>query len=206
MKLKAVFLDKDGTLIPDVPYNVETNKIELNEGVIEGLQMLQSNAYLLVVVSNQSGIAHGYFSQEQLENAMSTIDQKCQHFGIYLDGFYYCPHHPEGKVEGYNGDCDCRKPRPGLIVRAARDLNIDLANSWMIGDILNDVEAGNRAGCKSILINNGNETEWVPGSNRVPEYFAKDLADAAKFILASNKVNSDGQKLERKKEYSMHKA
>lgn len=206
MKLKAVFLDKDGTLIPDIPYNVDTGKIILNEDVIEGLQLLQSYGYLLVVVSNQSGIAHGYFTTDQLNEVKNSIYSKCMQMGIYLDGFFYCPHHPEGSIHEYKGDCDCRKPRPGLILRAARDMDIDLSASWMIGDILNDVEAGNRAGCKSIMINNGNETEWAPGTNRVPEYFAKDLAEAARYILTANKVSSDEKKLERKTEYTLHKA
>ena len=126
--------------------------------------------------------------------------------GIYLDAFYYCPHHPDGIVSGYDQECDCRKPEPGLLRKAADDMDIDLSRSWMIGDILNDVEAGNKAGCKSILINNGNETEWKPGSNRIPEYFAKDLADAAKFIVAATKVRQDGKKVERKAKYIMHKA
>lgn len=206
MKLKAVFLDKDGTLIPDIPYNVDVNKVTLSEGVIEGLQILQSHGYLLVVVSNQSGIARGFFSVEQLNAVRERISRMCSKMGIYLDGFYYCPHHPEGVVAGYDQECDCRKPDPGMLLKAANDMDIDLETSWMIGDILNDVEAGNRAGCKSILINNGNETEWTPGGNRLPEYFAKDLAEAAKYIVAETKVRNDGKKLERKTKYSMHKA
>jgi D-glycero-D-manno-heptose 1,7-bisphosphate phosphatase len=206
MKLKAVFLDKDGTLIPDIPYNVDSNKVTLSDGVIEGLQLLQSYGYLLVIVSNQSGIAHGYFTEEQLNRVKEKINSMCSKMGIYLDGFYYCPHHPQGIVEGYNADCDCRKPNPGLLLKAAGDMDIDLADSWMIGDILHDVEAGNRAGCKTILINNGNETEWLPGEKRVPEYFASDLTEAAKYILAANKVRRNEKKLERNTKYIMHKA
>lgn len=206
MKLKAVFLDKDGTLIPDIPYNVNADKLLLTDEVVEGLQLLQSHGYLLIIVSNQSGIAHGFFSSEQLDSVKHALCRMCMKLGIYLDGFYYCPHHPEGKIDAFSRECDCRKPKPGLILKAARDKNIDLSSSWMIGDILNDVEAGNRAGCKSILINNGNETEWVPGENRMPEFFAKNLAEAANFILASHKVSSDETKLERKKEYTLYKA
>jgi D,D-heptose 1,7-bisphosphate phosphatase len=206
MKLKAVFLDKDGTLIPDIPYNVDVNKVTLSDGVIEGLQTLQSHGYLLVVVSNQSGIARGFFSEEQLNVVRERISGMCSKMGIYLDGFYYCPHHPDGIVSGYDQECECRKPLPGLLLKAADELGIDLSNSWMIGDILNDVEAGNRAGCRSVLINNGNETEWKPGEKRMPEYFARDLSDAAKYIVAASKVKNDGKKLERKTKYLMHKA
>ncbi|HUQ67050.1 MAG TPA: HAD family hydrolase [Flavitalea sp.] len=206
MKLKAVFLDKDGTIIPDVPYNIDTDKVTLSDGVIEGLQLLQSYGYLLVIVSNQSGIAHGYFTEEQLNKVREKINSMCSKMGIYLDGFYYCPHHPEGTVQGYTTHCECRKPHPGLLLKAAGDMDIDLSSSWMIGDILNDVEAGNRAGCKTILINNGNETEWQPGDTRIPEFFANDLSEAAKYILAANKVTSDEKKLERYTKYTMHKA
>jgi D,D-heptose 1,7-bisphosphate phosphatase len=198
MRLKAVFLDKDGTLIPDIPYNVDANKVTLSDGVIEGLQTLQSYGYLLVIVSNQSGIARGFFSEEQLNVVRERISGMCSRMGIYLDGFYYCPHHPDGIVSGYDQECDCRKPHPGLLLKASNDLDIDLSRSWMVGDILNDVEAGNRAGCKSILINNGNETEWRPGENRMPEYFARDLSEAARYIVAASKVNNDGKKRTRK--------
>ena len=186
MKLKAVFLDKDGTLIPDIPYNVNGNKVTLSEGVVEGLQLLQSYGYLLVIVTNQSGLAHGYFTVEQLDIVRNAINNMCSKIGIYLDGFYYCPHHPNGIVDGYRTECECRKPQPGLILKAAGDMDIDLSTSWMIGDILNDVEAGNRAGCKTILINNGNEKDWLSGDRRSPQYQAKDLTEAARYILAAN--------------------
>jgi D,D-heptose 1,7-bisphosphate phosphatase len=206
MKLKAVFLDKDGTIIPDVPYNVDVSKISLSESVVEGLQLLQSGAYLLVVVSNQSGVAYGYFNTQEVENVRSALAEKCAGLGIYLDGFYYCPHHPEGTVGPYTKECDCRKPQPGLLLKASSDMNIDLSSSWMIGDILNDVEAGNRAGCQTILINNGNETEWQTGAMRKPKYKAKDFADAARYILSANKKRKDGKKVERHKKYLMHQA
>lgn len=185
MKLKAVFLDKDGTIIPDIPYNTNSDLISLNEGVVEGLQLLQSYGYLLVIVSNQSGVAHGYFTVDELDGVKQTINDLCRKIGIYLDGFYYCPHHPDGSVECYKVNCDCRKPKPGLILKAATDMDIDLSSSWMIGDILNDVEAGKNAGCKTILIDNGNETEWELNEQRSPEYKAKDLAEAARYILTA---------------------
>jgi D,D-heptose 1,7-bisphosphate phosphatase len=185
MKLKAVFLDKDGTLIPDIPNNVDSNPVTLNEGVIEGLQLLQSYGYLLVLVSNQSGLAHGYVTEDQLDKVKNTIKGMCSKIGIYLDGFYYCPHHPNGTVKCYAAECECRKPQPGLLLKAAGDMDIDLSSSWMIGDIVNDVEAGSRAGCKTILINNGNDTEWVSGAAMIPQYQARDLAEAARYILTA---------------------
>jgi D-glycero-D-manno-heptose 1,7-bisphosphate phosphatase len=186
MKLKAVFLDKDGILIPGIPYNAEDNNDSLNEGLVEGLQLLQSYGYLLVIVANQAGLAQGDYTEQELDGLKSKIKKMCSKIGIYLDGFYYCPHHPNGKVPGYASDCECRKPQPGLLLKAAGDMDIDLSSSWMIGDILNDVEAGNRAGCKTILINNGNETEWCTVSGNVPQYRARDLAEAARYILTMN--------------------
>src|SRR5688572_13545273 len=111
MKLKAVFLDKDGTIIPDYPYNVDTSKITLSDRVVEGLQLLQSNGYLLIIVSNQAGLAYGYFTVEELQMVKETISAICLKMGIYLDGFYYCPHLPDS-------DCKCRKPEPGLLFKA----------------------------------------------------------------------------------------
>jgi D-glycero-D-manno-heptose 1,7-bisphosphate phosphatase len=183
MHRKAIFIDKDGTLITDVPYNIDPEKIILNDNCITGLQNLQHRNYLLVIVSNQSGVARGYFQ----ENALIAVEQRIKALlakeGIRLNSFYYCPHYPEGTIERYATDCDCRKPQPGMLIKAASELDIDLAASWMIGDILNDVEAGNRAGCKSILIDNGNETEWLLNDLRIPVARVKNIDAAADYIL-----------------------
>jgi histidinol phosphatase-like enzyme len=100
--------------------------------------------------------------------------------GVTLDGWYWCPHHPQGAAAGYAIECGCRKPLPGMLRQAARDHGIDLAQSWMVGDILNDVEAGRRAGCRTVLINNGNETEWLRSPLRTPDISAPDLLSAAR--------------------------
>jgi D-glycero-D-manno-heptose 1,7-bisphosphate phosphatase len=181
---RAVFLDKDGTLVKDVPYNVDPQQVILEEGVTEGLRLLANAGYRLVVVSNQSGVARGYFSEDALQSVFTRLQDLLSEAGVTLDGFYYCPHHPEGSQPEYALECSCRKPRPGLLQAAARDLNINLAGAWMVGDILNDVEAGHRAGCRSILINNGNETEWLPGPLRGPDFTASNLEEAARIILA----------------------
>ncbi|MBW8682763.1 D-glycero-alpha-D-manno-heptose-1,7-bisphosphate 7-phosphatase [Chitinophaga rhizophila] len=186
---KAIFIDKDGTLIRNVPYNVDPDKIQLEHFAIEGLRLLQQKGYLIVVISNQAGVAHGYFSEDALQPVIGTVRRLLADGGIRLDGFYYCPHHPAGKVEPFAASCTCRKPAPGMIIRAAIDLDISLGESWMIGDILHDVEAGNRAGCQSILINNGNETEWVINPNSRPEYIVKDLLEAATMIANHSTTN-----------------
>ena len=180
---KAVFLDKDGTLIPDVPYNVNPDLISLEEGVIEGLKLLQKAGYIFIVISNQAGVARGYFQISELKKVKQKIDLLLNQEGIKIEKYYFCPHHTEGKIPEYTKACECRKPRPGMILQASKDLEIATEQSWMIGDILNDVEAGNRAGCQTIILNNGNETEWVVGTFRTPTHVATNFLSAAQFIL-----------------------
>ncbi|MCF0055043.1 HAD-IIIA family hydrolase [Dyadobacter sp. CY356] len=184
---KAVFLDKDGTLIKDVPYNIDPALVVFEQGVFDGLRSLQDCGYKLIIISNQPGISLGYFSECELSNLIHYFEEKFVENNVLLSGFYYCPHLPEKS----HSACRCRKPRPGMIMQAAQDLAIDLKSSWMIGDILNDVEAGNRAGCQTILIDNGNETEWVSGLYREPDYITRNFPDAA--YITSRTVIKDGK-------------
>lgn len=185
----AVFLDKDGTLITDIPYNVAPEHIHLTRGAVEGLRALQEAGYLLVILSNQSGVARGIFPEVALRGVEDYLRKTLSsRYGIELAGFYYCPHHPHGRIPRYAFDCACRKPRPGMFYQAARGLGIDLGASWMVGDLLDDVEAGHRAGCRSILIDNGNETEWVGSPWRNPEYVARDLDDASRMVTIGQKA------------------
>lgn len=180
----VVFLDKDGTLVKDVPYNINPQKMTLEKGATKGLRRLAQAGCEFVVVSNQSGVARGFFEESALVEVEQHLRQLLmEEAGVTLAGFYYCPHHPEGSILEYAVDCECRKPKPGLLLRAAEELGIDLEKAWMIGDILNDVEAGNRAGCRTILIDNGNETEWETGPYREPDGTAADLEEAAEIIL-----------------------
>ena len=185
-------MDKDGTLIQDVPYNVDPSRIRLLPGVVEGLRRLHRAGYLLIVVSNQAGVARGRFP----EHALGAVVQRLRHLlapaGVPLADFYYCPHHPEGMVLRYAVECACRKPEPGLITRAAQEHDIDLSRSWLIGDILNDVEAGNRAGCRTILLDNGGETEWVLTQWRLPHHVAADLREASAIISAVDSGRGPG--------------
>jgi len=181
---KAVFIDKDGTLINDVPYNVDVSQISFAPGVIDGMMLLKNSGYKLIVVSNQSGIAKGFFTETQLHGVSKHIQRQLQQYELRIDSFYYCPHYVPGVVKEYSVKCTCRKPQPGLLLKAAEDYDINLKLSWMIGDILNDVEAGHHAGCKTILINNGNETEWVMSPERTPGYIVNNFKEAAEIILA----------------------
>lgn len=183
----AVFLDKDGTLLADEPYNVDTDRMQFAPGAAAGLHRLGSLGLPLIVISNQSGVALGYFSQQALKPVCVRLAQMFESAGAQLAGFYYCPHHPAGKLAAYAIDCYCRKPAPGLLLRAARLQGIDLSASWFVGDILHDVEAGNRAGCRTVLLDVGNETEWQAGPFRQPDYRVADLAAAARLIASSTR-------------------
>ncbi len=184
MSRRAVFLDKDGTLVEDVPYNVDPARIRLTAGAVEGLRALHAAGYRLVVISNQSGVARGYFPEAALAAVEGRLRELLHAAGVPLAGFYYCPHHPHGVVPAYAVACGCRKPAPGLIERAAREHGLDLARSWFVGDILDDVQAGRAAGCTTVLLDNGHETEWVLTPERRPHHTAADLAEAAALITA----------------------
>jgi D-glycero-D-manno-heptose 1,7-bisphosphate phosphatase len=179
---RAVFIDKDGTLIQNLPYNVNPSKIKLSKGALKGLKLLHSCGYRLIVVSNQSGVARGLFKEDDLRKVEERLQTLVAKAGIELSGFYYCPHHPEGKLREYAVECICRKPRPGMLFQAAREHQINLAYSWMIGDILDDIEAGRRAECSTILIDNGHETEWTLTPYRRPHHTALNLYEAARII------------------------
>jgi D,D-heptose 1,7-bisphosphate phosphatase len=180
---KAIFLDRDGTVIENVHYNSDPEKVRLLPYASEALHRLQANDYLLVLVSNQSGVALGFFSEAELQKINERVSDLLSPSYVAFDDIYYCMHYKHGIVQQYVQDCDCRKPMPGMILQAAQEHEVDLSQSWMIGDILDDVEAGTRAGCKTILLDNGNETEWKRNRYRVPQYMVKDLMEAADVIL-----------------------
>jgi histidinol-phosphate phosphatase family protein len=183
---KAIFLDKDGTLIPDVPFNVDARLVNIEANSVDGLKLFRDMGYRLVVVSNQSGVARGYFEEDALRAIEDKIQQLLAMHGLNIHAFYYCTH-------DIDADCNCRKPQPGMLMNAAKDLNIDLAQSWMVGDILNDVEAGNKVGCRTILIDNGNETEWILNSFRQPLFKARHIDEAARLVHKA--VKSDSQEI-----------
>lgn len=175
----AAFLDKDGTLIDDVPNNVDPVRIRLSRHAGAGLRLLRDLGFRLLLISNQSGVAHGLFPCTALDGVTKRLQALLAAEGVQLAGAYYCPHDPQGSEAAYAVPCGCRKPAPGLLLRAAAEHGLILDQCWMVGDILNDVEAGRRAGCRTVLINNGNETQWLPGALRKPEIVAADLLEAA---------------------------
>lgn len=181
---KAVFLDKDGTLIPNIPYSIDPNQVHITVDTAKALRIFAKLGYQLFIVTNQSGIARGYFSEEQVCLIAHLFREVFQSIEIHLQGFYYCPHHPEGNFPYNINNCECRKPKPGMIFQAAKEHSVDLEQSWFIGDILHDIEAGRHAGCRTILLDNGGETEWKLSSDRLPHHIVGNLLDAAKVIAA----------------------
>ena len=189
MRRRAIFLDKDGTVVVNVPYNVNPDLIELMPGVIDGLLQLQAAGFVLIMISNQAGLAHGYFTEPQLLVAQHRLEAILAEPGIALQGFFYCPHHPQGSVTELNRECDCRKPAPGLLRQAALKHGIDLAESWFIGDILDDVEAGNRAGCKTVLVDSGTEAGKPMLGLRSPTFKCLTMNEAVDFVLARERTS-----------------
>ena len=161
-KQKAIFLDRDGTINKYVGFLRNINDFELIDGVAEAIRKINESGYLAVVVTNQPVVARGEVSFEELEEIHSKMETLLGKEGAYLDAIYYCPHHPHKGYEGERPelkiDCDCRKPKPGMLLKAAEDFNIDLSKSWMVGDGENDIQAGINAGCKTVLLSNGNES------------------------------------------------
>jgi histidinol-phosphate phosphatase family protein len=180
----AVFLDKDGTLIEDLPYNVDPRRIRLAPGAAAALPRFHDAGYVIAIVTNQSGIARGYFTPDDLFGVRDHLGAVMAELGVPLAGFYFCPHEPEGGDDGPPG-CECRKPLPGLIHQAAVDLDIDLRRSWFIGDTWMDAVAGRQAGCRTILV--GEEYRDVDDwpLERRPDHVVFDLLSAARIVTAA---------------------
>jgi D-glycero-D-manno-heptose 1,7-bisphosphate phosphatase len=171
---RAVFLDRDGTLIRDTGYLADPAQVELLPNAIAGLELLRARGLLLIVVSNQSGVGRGRFTQADLEQVHRRMAELLAGYQLALDQAYYCLHVPE---EG----CACRKPLPGLLHQAAHELAIDLPRSFMIGDKASDIVAGQRAGCRTILIGAAAAETAICADIR-PDYCATDLLAAARWV------------------------
>lgn len=160
---KAVFLDRDGTINKYVGFLRDIEEFELIDGVAEAIRIINASGYLCIVVTNQPVVARGEVSIRQLEEIHSKMETLLGMEGAYVDAIYYCPHHPDrgypGEISELKKECDCRKPKPGMLLKAAKDFNIDLSRSIMLGDGENDIKAGLSAGCKSVLIDSQNINE-----------------------------------------------
>lgn len=161
MKSKAVFFDRDGVLNVDVAYLYKIEDLRWIEGAREAVAYLTQQGYKIFIVTNQSGIARGYYTVEQMERLHSYMQQEIAAYGGRIDRIYYCPHHPEGSVAQYSCTCSCRKPKPGMLLQAFAEYDIDKEQSFLIGDGKRDVEAAEAAGVKGYLFTGGNLLDFV---------------------------------------------
>jgi len=188
-KTKAVFIDRDGCLIKEYGYISTLSKIQFFKNSIKALKLLKQNKYKIIVVTNQSGVAYGYFPESFVREAHRYIAQKLKKSGLKIDGFYYCPHHKNAKIEKYKKNCKCRKPNTGMIIKAQKKFNIDLKKSYTMGDKLTDVKLGHNAGMKGILVLTGFgrwQRTLINKEKIIPDYIAKDFLYAVKWIIKNN--------------------
>ena len=182
MSNKAIFLDRDDTLIEDPGYISNPDQVKLLDGVAEALIELGAMGYKLIVVSNQSGVARGIVTEKVLGEIHNRLKQLLAEKGVYLDRIYYCPYHPDGVIPKYRKESDWRKPNPGMLLAAAKELDIDLSQSWVIGNSNRDIEAGLRAGCKTILINHSSHYKQPRPGEPNPDYKSVNMKETVNII------------------------
>lgn len=184
----AVFIDRDGTLTEEVGYVNHPSRLKLLPRSAGAVRRLNEAGIAAVMVTNQAGVARGYFSEDVMEAVHQRLVEQLKDAGAYLDGLYVCPHHPTEGAPPFRADCDCRKPKPGLILRAADDLDLDLGRSSMVGDKASDLVAAKRVGARSILVLSGyglGEWEYRRAYFPVmPDHVAADLLDAVEWVMA----------------------
>ena len=188
MMNRAIFIDRDGTLNEEVGYIDQPARLRLFPFAAEAVRLINTAGWRAILVTNQSGVARGLFSEEQLADLHQHLVAALAHEGARLDAIYYCPHHPtEGELP-YRQDCDCRKPKPGLLIRAAQDFNLDLAQCFVVGDRYRDIEMAHRTGASGMLVMTGygrDEYEQERASwPQAPEHVAENLLEAVQWILS----------------------
>lgn len=190
---RAVFFDRDGTLIDEARYLRRPEQVRLKPGAAQAVRRLKEAGFLVVVVSNQSGVARGLVTTEDVDRANQRLQELLGEQDAHIDAFYYCPHLPTGTVPAYAKQCECRKPKPGLLFEAAQDLDIDVTESFVVGDAVRDVEAGRSAGCHTVFV--GDRSLMDAGARGQVEVFAETtaatLADAADYILRSADLEAE---------------
>jgi D-glycero-D-manno-heptose 1,7-bisphosphate phosphatase len=186
---QALFLDRDGTLVHPRHYPSRPEELVLYDDLGPRLRQLQRAGFKLIVITNQSGIARGLFDEAALARMHAHLARELARQEVYLDAIYHCPHHPDGVVPELAHVCECRKPRPGMLLRAALEHHVDLRRSWFVGDILDDVEAGNRAGCRTVLVDLGTES-MPPSLARTPDFVARDTCHALELIAGSERLGA----------------
>jgi len=185
----AVFLDRDGTIVREVEYLRSPQELRLLPRAGEAIRRLNEAGFAVIVVTNQSGIARGLLTEDDLEEIHTVLRRRLARRGARLEAIYWCPHHPEAPLLEYRRRCRCRKPSPGMLLRAGRELDLDLAQCYAIGDGERDVEAGQRAGCRTVLVRTGYgaETEARLGAGLPADHVADDLSGAVEWILGERR-------------------
>lgn len=178
-----MFIDRDGTLIEEVGYLNRLDRLAFFPYSIDAVRALNRGGLAVVVITNQSGIAKGILDEEFLGRAHGVIIDRLHAGGARIDGIYYCPHHPDGTIEALRKQCDCRKPRPGLVRQAAQELDLDLARSFVVGDRLKDMQVGRAVGARTILVRTGYGADEEPTAAETADAVVETLIDAAAWIL-----------------------
>ncbi len=182
----AIFLDRDGTINREVEYLSKVSDLSLIDGAATAIGRLAQAGFLIVVVTNQSGVARGYFDEHTVKRINSTLAQMLEQEGAHVDAWYYCPHHPEAGYPPYRTECSCRKPATGMVEQACRDLDIDMASSFVIGDSLRDIELAWNCGMGAVLVKTGHGTRTFHGLDQNTamriDFVAKDLTEASEWI------------------------
>ena len=189
-KNTAVFLDRDGTINEEVGYLDSLDKFKIIPSAYEAIRLINESGMKVVVISNQAGVAKGFFTEDFVKITHEHLENALRQKGAYIDNFYYCPHHPTEGIEPYRKDCKCRKPAPGMLLRAAQDLNIDLTKSYLVGDRFRDMEAAKKAGVKGVLVKTGYGQELLQddGPDKAteegkPDFITADILEAVKWIF-----------------------
>ena len=190
MKQRAVFIDRDGTISEEVGYINHPSRFRLFPYAAAAIKQLNQNGWLAIVITNQAGVARGYFSEDMIQTVHAAMMKELEHGDARIDAVYYCAHHPSVGEPPYRFACDCRKPKPGLITSAAQDFNIDLGSSWMVGDRYSDVELARNAGVKSMFVMSGyGRGEWEhqrANWKAQPDLIAENLLEAVRVIVAKD--------------------
>ena len=185
-KNKAVFIDRDGCLIHELGYISTLKKIKFFKCSFDALRLLRKNGFKVIVVTNQSGVARGYFPESFVKDTHTHIAAQLKKEGLKIDAFYYCPHHKKAVIAKYRKDCDCRKPKQGMINAAAKRFNLDRKQSYTMGDKLTDVKLGHNGSMKGILVLTG-FGKWqktlIRKEDIKPDFIARDLLSGAKWII-----------------------
>jgi len=194
---RAVFIDRDGTISEEVGYINHLSRFRLFSYAAPAIRHLNENDWLAVLVTNQAGVARGYFSEDMIKAVHGAMIAELESSGAKLDAVYYCAHHPSVGEPPYRFDCECRKPKPGLIVRAAEKYDIDLDESWMVGDRYSDVELARNAGLKSAFVLSGyGRGEWEhqrAAWTEQPDLIAENLLEAVQMIVAETSAKGAGE-------------